>query len=1115
MAFPQTPLRWTAELALGADLTAAPSTWTQWTDVTALVQAPNGIVIGRGRASEFSTASAATGTATMANTDGRWVERNPVGVWYGLIGFNTPLRYLIAPDVNTASDNFNRTTASGFGTAPVGGAWTVVGTAGDYATTGTVAEITHPSAAVRHYAVLPAVLTTFDVTVRIRTAALATGAALSAGVVFRYVDASNSLRYEVLFNTDQTITARAVLRSAGTDTPGASHLAAGLTHVANTFYRVRAQSYSADGRSFRLKIWADNATEPATWTAYSTVNVAAVAGKMGVTSQRETGNTNANALVDFDDYALVDGPVRRHTGYINTLPRRWADHSATVLYAPVVCSGLTKRLEQGDVLNSAIRRGVLTAGVTPRAYWPCEDKAGATQLASGLPGGLPMQISQPESLGSGRAAGSDPVITVSNNGRIRGSVQPYAGTDWTVMCLINVPSAPPTAQALLQWYTSGSFITWQLVLTPQAGVDLLTLQAYDAGVVERLADVGVNFQGEPYGQQLWVEVSAAQVGGDISWSYTVWGAAGKTGTKTGATAGTVTGVSFGSGSGADQLSGTILGHISVWDNATISLGSFGQTGWAGEKSTDRWTRLAAQEAAPLSLVGTPTYDFASMGAPTSSTLLTQLREIETAEQGILYDELDGTLALLPREFRTNRAVDLTLDLAARNIAVLEPDNDDQQVVNDVVSSQPTGTSYRYTDTTSTRSSAKGYYSKPAAANLFVPQDLRQDAEYRTALGTVDEDRYTTIEVSLTGNPSLIPAWLNCNIGSRIQLVNTATLFTPDPIDLILEGYRETIFGHDWRIVLYTSSAKPWNAWILETGTGNQSKLDSGTSTLAAGVNSSATSLTVSTSDPQDLWSTSGDFPFDIGIAGEQMTVSAISSILTDAFGRTSASGWGNADSGQTYTLNQGAAAYSVGTGTGKIGPATIATLYQASIANVGPDVDVTVLFLPTVVATGAQLEQRLRVRDNGSTYYETLVQYQTSGVIDLYLQRGVTVLSAIGGALAYGAGTTVAVRLSVVGSTIRHKIWDNSTPEPVGWRATVTDTTYAGAATDSLDLGADRITSNTQPGWAAGFDGLTVTNPQTFTVTRHVNGVTKAQTALDPRGVPTQVHLWNPSVAAL
>src|SRR5690606_40651786 len=38
-----------------------------------------------------------------------------------------------------------------------------------------------------------------------------------------------------------------------------------------------------------------------------------------------------------------------------------------------------------------------------------------------------------------------------------------------------------------------------------------------------------------------------------------------------------------------------------------------------------------------------------------------------------------------------------------------------------------------------------------------------------------------------------------------------------------------------------------------------------------------------------------DFPFDIGIAGEQMTVTAVASGMADSFDRTVSNGWGRSE----------------------------------------------------------------------------------------------------------------------------------------------------------------------------------------------------------------------------
>lgn len=264
-----------------------------------------------------------------------------------------------------------------------------------------------------------------------------------------------------------------------------------------------------------------------------------------------------------------------------------------------------------------------------------------------------------------------------------------------------------------------------------------------------------------------------------------------------------------------------------------------------------------------------------------------------------------------------------------------------------------------------------------------------------------------------------------------------------------------------------------------------------------------TSLYVATTTGP-LWTTTpAQFPFDVRVGGERMTVTAIASALADTFTRTVSGGWGS-----PWTVSAASQFLTNGT-RAAIGVNVTGTVFTATVAGLGVDYDVTVHFVPTAVAAGAQFEQRLRVRSNGTAFYESLVQYQTTGVIDLYLTRSGTSLSSLASHMAYGAGTTVAVRLQVSGSTIRHKIWDASGAEPASWAADVTDTAVVGASTDGIQLAARRIAGNTQTGLAVAFDNVTVTNPQLFTVTRAVNGVEKGHAA------GAAVSLWNPARRAL
>lgn len=83
----------TVELALGADITADPSTWSWSEDITAYTYVRDGGVrIARGRLNEQSQAQPSSCTLLLNNGDGRFSRLNPLGAYYGQLTKNTPLR---------------------------------------------------------------------------------------------------------------------------------------------------------------------------------------------------------------------------------------------------------------------------------------------------------------------------------------------------------------------------------------------------------------------------------------------------------------------------------------------------------------------------------------------------------------------------------------------------------------------------------------------------------------------------------------------------------------------------------------------------------------------------------------------------------------------------------------------------------------------------------------------------------------------------------------------------------------------------------------------------------------------------------------------------------------
>lgn len=97
MAWPTPPLDVEVSLALGADLTAAPSSWT-WTVISSYLRAEPGVRIVRGRPNEQSLTHTSMCLLTLDNRDGRFSPRNPLGAYYGQIRRNTPLRVRVRAD---------------------------------------------------------------------------------------------------------------------------------------------------------------------------------------------------------------------------------------------------------------------------------------------------------------------------------------------------------------------------------------------------------------------------------------------------------------------------------------------------------------------------------------------------------------------------------------------------------------------------------------------------------------------------------------------------------------------------------------------------------------------------------------------------------------------------------------------------------------------------------------------------------------------------------------------------------------------------------------------------------------------------------------------------------
>jgi PKD repeat protein len=204
-----------------------------------------------------------------------------------------------------ASDLFTRTVTNGWGSADLGGAWAVQGTAANYRTNGT-AGVQHLTATGGNdTAYLPGVKNAnFDVTARV--ASSAAGSATNSWVMFvlRKVSTNNEYRLRVRFSNAGIGVVPVKLAGSSTATLIGTEVLTGSAYSANSFYRVRVQVSGANPTTIRAKVWKDGTSEPAAWLFTRTDATAGLqaAGITGLNSYRAASSTPVDFL--FDDFVV-------------------------------------------------------------------------------------------------------------------------------------------------------------------------------------------------------------------------------------------------------------------------------------------------------------------------------------------------------------------------------------------------------------------------------------------------------------------------------------------------------------------------------------------------------------------------------------------------------------------------------------------------------------------------------------------------------------------------------------------------------------------------------------------------------------------------------------------
>ncbi|WP_210480609.1 PKD domain-containing protein [Naasia sp. SYSU D00948] len=202
-----------------------------------------------------------------------------------------------------ARDAFERTLASGLGSAEVGGAWTLVGPATRYSVSGGTGRITSNAGSTMRATLESVSSADTEVQVTVSTAQAITGGSHYVSVIGRRIG-TDDYRARLVIGTNGAVTLQ-LQRNGTTLTSG---VLTGVTYATGDQIRVRLQVTGTSPTTIRAKAWKVGTTEPANWRLTTTDSTAGyqVPGGVGIATYLNASATTA-VTTTFDD--LWAGPT--------------------------------------------------------------------------------------------------------------------------------------------------------------------------------------------------------------------------------------------------------------------------------------------------------------------------------------------------------------------------------------------------------------------------------------------------------------------------------------------------------------------------------------------------------------------------------------------------------------------------------------------------------------------------------------------------------------------------------------------------------------------------------------------------------------------------------------
>lgn len=804
------------------------------------------------------------------------------------------------------------------------------------------------------------------------------------------------------------------------------------------------------------------------------------------------------------NYAVVSNRRYRFHGEIAEWPLAW-DPTGTWVYAEITAAGVQKRLERGSATGSAMYRHHTKAIIedpgfdfqrgVALAYWPMEDGEDSFQVSSGLAGRPHMEVYGTPEFAEFTDFKESSAILRLNGSKLGGRI---VGTDTTYVeaRFIMAAETPLTGANFLTLWGTGSMAEfrlyyngtneWRYALYSESGVEtgtpIVTSAAISMTTVNEL---------------MHVRVILNQVGADISITVDARNTAGE---DLGGAVGLETGLTFGriyraQVNDSDTASNVDvrMGHLAIY-GAEFPDWQVPINAHHYELAADRIERICKEEDIEFRIIG-DAVGGAFMGYQDADSPQAIMSTSAHSDVGYLTDPLDA----FGIEYRTsrslfNQAARVTLSYTGFELSgELRPVDDDSYLTNDFTAQRGEAGSARFRLTEGDLSvnpppAGVGEYADNQSFSLAHEGQCVDLASWFVHQGTLDEERYPRIEVALenvrlSSDTALTESILLVNIGQRVDITDTPDFLPANDIRQIVIGYEEWFDNFQHNLKMNTIPERVFESAQYDT----TYRFDTAGSSLYQDISAAATSIKVST-DLGPVWSTD-DEDFHIWVDGEKMLCTAISNDATndtaDSFNRAdSTTNLGSTDSGTTQAWVQNAGTWGIQTNRAYISAAA------SSIATINGAADFSVLDVEVDVWTSGDAWLVFRFSDT-SNYLRFGGTVGGSPQFDV-VSGGVVTRTDVATATLAQADE---LRVRCTGSVIECFVDDLLV-------LCVTETTH------QTNTRVGMMTTSTVPR----FDNFTYSfavSPQTFTVTRAVNGVSSAHAA------GTAVSLYNRPYRAL